>query len=63
MSRGGRLALASNETPEPDKAKLRSKVDALIFRRCRGAGAQRLPYTYYQGDKAHLRLTELTHSP
>ncbi len=36
-------ALASNETSDADKQKLRSDIDALIWLYCRRAGAQRLP--------------------
>lgn len=55
-------ALASNETPDLEKAKLRAKVESLISDIVAAQEPSGYLNTYFQGEKAHLRFTELTHS-
>ena len=55
-------ALASNETPDAEKKTLRAKVEALISDIVAAQEPSGYLNTYYQGDKAHLRFTELTRS-
>lgn len=55
-------ALASNETSDSDKQKLRGDIDSLI--NTIGAAQESSGYldTYFVGDKVHLRFTDLMHS-
>lgn len=55
-------ALASNETSPADKQKLRAEIDNLITIISAAQDPDGYLNTYYQGDKAHLRFTELTRS-
>lgn len=55
-------ALASNETTDPEKQKLRQEVDSLISDIVAAQEPSGYLNTYYVGDKAHLRFTELVRS-
>ncbi|MDQ2843985.1 MAG: glycoside hydrolase family 127 protein [Acidobacteriota bacterium] len=55
-------ALASNETTDADKTKLRGDIDSLVTHILAAQEASGYLDTYFMGDKAHLRFTDLTHS-
>ncbi|MBV9157139.1 MAG: glycoside hydrolase family 127 protein, partial [Acidobacteriaceae bacterium] len=55
-------AIASNETPDADKQKLRGDVQSLINTIAAAQEPSGYLNTYYVGDKVHLRFTELTRS-
>ena len=55
-------ALASNETSEADKRKLRADIESLIPDILAAQEPSGYLNTYYVGDKAHLRFTEMTRS-
>jgi len=55
-------ALASNETPDADKQKLRGDIESLVNTIVAAQEPSGYLDTYYVGDKARLRFTELTHS-
>ncbi len=55
-------ALASNETSEPEKEKLRSQIEGLTSDIVAAQEPSGYLNTYYVGDKTHLRFTELTRS-
>jgi DUF1680 family protein len=55
-------ALASNETPETDKQQLGGDLDSLISHVQAAQEPSGYLDTYFVGDKAHLRFTDLTHS-
>ena len=55
-------ALASNETPETDKTKFRSQIESLISDIAAAQEPSGYLNTYYVGEKAHLRFTEMTRS-
>jgi uncharacterized protein len=55
-------AIASNETPQSDKDKFRSEIESLASDIAAAQEPSGYLNTYYQGDKAHLRFTELTRS-
>ncbi len=55
-------AIASNETPDLDKQKFRSEIDSLTSDIVAAQDPTGYLNTYYVGDKAHLRFTELTRS-
>ena len=59
---GASWAIASNETSESDKARLRSQVDGLISDIVAAQEPSGYLDTYYVADKARLRFTELTRS-
>ncbi|MBV8571618.1 MAG: glycoside hydrolase family 127 protein [Acidobacteriaceae bacterium] len=59
---GASWALASNETAEADKQKLRSDIETLIGYIVAAQEPSGYIDTYFAGDKAHLRFTDLTHS-
>jgi len=55
-------AVASNETSDFDKQKLRGEIQSLISDIVAAQEPSGYLDTYYVGDKAHLRFTELTRS-
>ena len=55
-------AIASNETSEPDKEKLRAHVESLSSDIVAAQEPSGYLNTYYVGEKVHLRFTELTRS-
>ena len=55
-------AIASNETSPADKERLKSQVEGLSSDIVAAQEPSGYLNTYYQGDKAHLRFTELTRS-
>jgi DUF1680 family protein len=55
-------ALASNETTDSEKQKLRQQIDSLISDIVAAQEPTGYLNTYYVGDKAHLRFTELVRS-
>ncbi|MGA8028153.1 MAG: beta-L-arabinofuranosidase domain-containing protein [Bryobacteraceae bacterium] len=55
-------ALASNETSDADKQKLRGDIESLINTIVAAQEPSGYLNTYWVGDKAHLRFTELTRS-
>lgn len=55
-------AIASNETSEADKRKFRNNIDSLVSDIVAAQEPSGYLNTYYVGDKAHLRFTELTRS-
>lgn len=55
-------AIASNETPDIDKQKLRQQLDSMISDIVAAQEPSGYLNTYYVGDKAHLRFTELVRS-
>lgn len=55
-------AIASNETAESDKQKFRTELDGLISDVIAAQEPSGYLNTYYVGDKAKLRFTELTRS-
>ena len=55
-------ALASNETPAADKATLRGDVESLVSHIIAAQEPTGYLNTYFTGDKAHLRFTDLAHS-
>ncbi len=55
-------AIASNETADADKRTLRSDIEALSSDIVAAQEPSGYLNTYYVGDKAHLRFTELTRS-
>ena len=59
---GAAWALASNETAEADKQKLRGDIDSLTTHILAAQEPSGYLNTYYVGDKVHLRFTELTRS-
>ena len=59
---GAAWALASNETAEADKQKLRGDIDSLTTHIIAAQEPSGYLNTYYVGDKVHLRFTELTRS-
>lgn len=54
--------LASNETSDADKQKLRADIDSLIPIIAAAQEPSGYLNTYFVGDKAHLRFTDLTRS-
>jgi uncharacterized protein len=59
---GAAWALASNETSDADKQKLHGDIESLTTHILGAQEASGYLNTYYVGDKAHLRFTELTRS-
>jgi DUF1680 family protein len=59
---GAAWALASNETSDSDKQKLRGDIDSLTNTILAAQEASGYLNTYFTGDRAHLRFTDLTHS-
>ena len=59
---GAAWALASNETADPDKQKLRGDIESLTTHILAAQEPSGYLNTYYVGDKVHLRFTELTRS-
>jgi DUF1680 family protein len=55
-------ALASNETTDAEKQKLRERIDSLISDIVAAQEPSGYLNTYYVGDKVHLRFTDLTRS-
>lgn len=55
-------AIASNETSPTDKQKLRAEIENLTGIITAAQDPDGYLNTYYQGDKAHLRFTEMTRS-
>ncbi len=55
-------ALASNETSDSDKQKLRGDIESLASHILAAQEPSGYLNTYFVGDKAHLRFTDLTHS-
>jgi DUF1680 family protein len=55
-------ALASNETPDAERAQLKGDIDSLIGHVIAAQEPSGYLNTYYTGDKVHLRFTELTRS-
>lgn len=55
-------ALASNETSEADKQKLRGDIESLASHIIAAQEPSGYLNTYFVGDKARLRFTDLTHS-
>ncbi len=55
-------AIASNETPDADKQKLRGEIDSLGSDIVAAQEPSGYLNTYWVGDKARLRFTELTRS-
>ncbi|MBV8810354.1 MAG: glycoside hydrolase family 127 protein [Acidobacteriaceae bacterium] len=55
-------ALASNETSDADKLVLRGDVESLISHIIAAQEPSGYLNTYFVGDKAHLRFTDLPHS-
>lgn len=55
-------AIASNETPDADKQKFRAEIDSLASDIIAAQEPSGYLNTYWVGDKAHLRFTELTKS-
>lgn len=55
-------ALASNETADSDKQKLRQDIESMISDIVAAQEPSGYLNTYYVGDKAHLRFTELVRS-
>lgn len=55
-------ALASNETTETDKQKLKQQIDSMISDIVAAQEPSGYLNTYYVGDKARLRFTELVRS-
>jgi DUF1680 family protein len=55
-------ALASNESSEADKQALRTQIDGLIPIIAAAQESSGYLNTYFVGDKAHLRFTDLTRS-
>jgi DUF1680 family protein len=59
---GAAWAIASNETSDADKQKLRGDIESLTTHILGAQEASGYLNTYYVGDKVHLRFTELTRS-
>ena len=59
---GAAWALASNETADADKQKLRGDIDSLTNTILAAQEPSGYLNTYYVGDRVHLRFTELTRS-
>jgi hypothetical protein len=59
---GAAWALASNETSDTDKQKLRGDIDSLTNTILAAQEPSGYLNTYFTGDRAHLRFTDLTHS-
>jgi DUF1680 family protein len=59
---GAAWALASNETSDADKQKLRGDIESLTTHILGAQEPSGYLNTYYVGDKVHLRFTELTRS-
>jgi uncharacterized protein len=55
-------AIASNETSDADKQRLRSQIETLITIISGAQEPSGYLNTYFVGDKAHLRFTDLLHS-
>ncbi len=55
-------ALASNETSDADKQKLRGDIDSLTNTILAAQDPGGYLNTYFSGDRLHLRLTDLVHS-
>lgn len=55
-------ALASNETSDADKQQLRGDIESLATHIIAAQEPSGYLDTYFVGDKAHLRFTDLTHS-
>ncbi len=55
-------ALASNETADPDKQKLRGDIDSLTNTILTAQDPGGYLNTYFVGERLHLRLTDLVHS-
>ncbi len=55
-------ALASNETSDADKQKLRGDIDSLTNNIVAAQEPSGYLNTYFVGDKVHLRFTDLLHS-
>ncbi len=59
---GAAWAIESNETPDADKQKFRAEIDSLTADIVAAQEPTGYLNTYYVGDKARLRFTELTRS-
>ena len=59
---GAAWALASNETAEADRQRLRGDIDSLTNTISAAQEPSGYLNTYFVGDKVHLRFTDLTHS-
>ena len=59
---GASWAIASNETPDVEKAKFRTEIEGLTSDIVAAQEPSGYLNTYYVGDRAHLRFTELTRS-
>src|SRR4051812_4699766 len=59
---GAAWAIASNETSGPDKQRLRTEIDSIASDIVAAQEPSGYLNTYYVGDKARLRFTELTRS-
>jgi DUF1680 family protein len=55
-------AIASNETPDAEKQKFRQELESMISDIVAAQEPSGYLNTYYVGDKAHLRFTELVRS-
>lgn len=55
-------AIASNETSDADKQRLRAQIETLITIISGAQEPSGYLNTYFAGDKAHLRFTDLLHS-
>jgi DUF1680 family protein len=59
---GAAWAIASNETSEADKQKLRGDIDSLTNTILAAQEPSGYLNTYFVGDRVHLRFTDLLHS-
>jgi DUF1680 family protein len=59
---GAAWAVASNETPDPQKLQLRGDIDSLVSHIVAAQDSTGYLNTYFVADKAHLRFTDLAHS-
>jgi DUF1680 family protein len=59
---GAAWALASNETSDADKQKLRGDIDSLTNTILAAQEPSGYLNTYFVGDRVHLRFTDLVHS-
>ncbi len=59
---GAAWAIASNETTDAERTQLKGDIESLIGHIAAAQDASGYLNTYYTGDKAHLRFTDLTHS-
>ena len=55
-------SIASNETSEQDKSKFRGQIESLTADIVAAQEPSGYLNTYYVGEKAHLRFTEMTRS-